>query len=235
MNESCVVYGSSGTGKSTGVMSDAAQEVGEKAMLIIDPQGKTAMTLLSLIEGVYGNVLIDDLRRTDRVLPMSLLRSSVNPDQMLREWENKRYREQLIEIIGRKSEQSMRDHPLIVYGLETAFIAYQSQKARVPLWMIRDIFKPWSPWHWQLVYGCSDKIIAELLRKLRKNMHEATRQSVYGPAERRIEAIFGEPAVIVRDSDREPDMERIVREKYVVFVVGGPGVSPEAFRTVSAI
>lgn len=225
MNESCSVIGGSGTAKSTCAMLDVYEEVGRKAILLADFQRSSAMTLLGMLEGEYPNVIVDDLSRRDRVIPLCLLRSGND------EWESRQYREDFFDLLGRKGEESIHDAPLKLFGVESACTVFQKQDTRPPIESLRYVFKPWSPWHHYLVNNCTDIVVRELLLKLRKNMHEATRQSLYGPAERKLDAVLSDPAIALRDSDKPVDMQRIMDEKTVVMVIGGQ--SPEAFRMIA--
>jgi hypothetical protein len=227
MNNSEVDYGTSGSGKSESSNVDVAAMVGQRAIMMVDFQGTSAMSLLRTI-GDYRYVLVDDLKRRDRVLPLRLLKTSDS------EWERKRFREEFAEILFRKTEENAHEHPLKLFGVETACKLYQSLTHLVPLCAIAELFMPWSPWHDFLLAHSTDRVVVGLLRKL-KGMHEATRQNIYGPAERLLQSVLTEPSIVLRDADREPDTERMIRDKYVVLVIGGRDVSVEAFRMVAAM
>lgn len=234
MNDSVLIIGGSRSGKTTCSNVDVASMAGTSAILYCDPQGNAARDMLQRMFP-YENVIVDDLTNTSRVIPMRLLQSSRAHDPTLRRWENRRHREDFAEMLFRKTDEKPHEHPLKSGGVDTAAMVYQTQTQRVPIEALAEAFMPWSPWHAYLVENCADPVHAGLLRRISNNqMHEATRQTLYGPAERILRAVLTEPCIALRDAGDEPDVARLVRDKYVVVVSGGRGVSREAFRMVAA-
>ena len=154
-NENVLIAGTAGKGKSTNyIQNDLVSEVGTRFILALDPQKTTGNALLEQIHGRYSKVLVDDLDRLDRVIPVPLLAAGGN------EIEERRSREDVLEVLYRSTEEVLSEHPMKTYFADRALLLYQrlpeEWRQKLPLRIIVHLFNPEDEWHHALVHLCED-------------------------------------------------------------------------------
>lgn len=235
-NKHTVIKGTSGTGKSTCYLEDLILEVGLMFILLIDPFGETADDFLKKLYGRYDKVLVDDLSWKDRVLPVCFLPVSDDPEEFERERQNKLHRDNVIESLLRMQDTDLLPQPVKEDTLDAGLLLYQKLpkaiRMQVPLHVICDLYRPWTEWHQFLTDACPDHELAMRFIRMR-SLHESTRLSSYGAAERVLMKTFAEPAVKRRDTHPGVNVPHLIREKYVIIIKGGPGVSMYPFRAIA--
>lgn len=238
MNNSTSRIGSSGSAKSTAAVQDTQRWIGNAFVDLHDPQGDTADLLLERIEGRYRNVIVDDLTRLDRVVPLSLITVSTAENTLVREKENNHQIHQLLEILGRQLEVSLLDQPMKRFYTEQAIKLWMSLKPEIrellPFFVITELMRPHSPWCDYLISQCTDPTIRNVFTKA-KTLHESTRLSTLGSAERLMDSFLGAPEIKARCTNQPSNLKHLVENKFVRITKGGPGVTKEAFRIVCAI
>lgn len=226
-NRNIVITGVSGSGKTESYLPELAEEVGEAFIDFYDPQEEAALKFAEYIIG-YDRVIFDDLSDHTKVLPVALCCRTGDP------WEDSRARDALLEVLGRKDDEDLHQHPLKRQGVDMALQLWQATPLDFPLHATTRFFKPWDSYFWHYVNHCPDASLAKRFKAM-YGLHEATRMNIYGAAERLLEGTLGDPVVIARDRPLTYDMETLVREKWVRITVGGRNVSREAIRMVMAM
>jgi hypothetical protein len=236
-NENKSVNGTSGGGKSTNTNTDQMKEVGEKFILEADYVGDSIDDFARRLCGRYPYVLIDDLSCASRVLPApQYLKVSESPDWSVRKDENQLSRNNQIEFLLRLQNTENIPQPVKIEMLDLGLNLYQHlpreirQKAPFAS-CIADLYLPWTDWHHYLCQVCPNQNLVERMKRSR-TLHESTRITTYGSAERPLRRTYEEGPVLRRDSQQGIDIGELIRKKYVVGIKGGPGVSVDAYRAV---
>src|SRR3989344_2155669 len=178
VNSSELVIGGSGEGKSENVQRRLMPQIGKKAIVLVDQPGATAEGLLRRICGKYGRLLVDHLRRKDRVMRQRLMATSESDDPVERDEANKLEREQFLQIGRDAPELDEKDFgPLKHYYADLALHLYQrcprEIRNRLPFTHLPLIFDTFSGVHRLLCDTCCDQsLVFPFIRG--RTPHEST-------------------------------------------------------------
>ena len=236
---SCLIVGSTGSGKSEGELVNLVRlaDRNEAAIVVLDGHGSLAFKTTGhwIARGYQARLVYEPLHATTRVLCWNMLTRSAAADPSRRLLEDAETRDELSQcFVVQRNLASLADRPLTKEWLEAAIDLCLGQPQTVPLGSLASAFRIGTPEYKRLIGDCDRREITgkfgELERLYRRNAVQFEIQT--GASRRLLELVCGSEVVRLRSRPGPFDWLQALRDRKLIAFDGGGIRSLEIKRTV---
>lgn len=236
---SCVVVGSTGSGKSEGLLRDLVRlaDRGDCAVVLLDGHGPLAVAAAGhwAARGHEPRLVFEPVDAVDRVLAWDMVPRSAAADPLRRALEDAETREELAQcLLAPRNLESLADRPWTKEWLDAAVALGLAQPGPVPLPALLDAFRPGTPAYERLLRDCGRPEVADKFRGLErlKRRNEVQYETLTGASRRLLEQVCGSEVVGLRARPGPFDWLAALRARRLVAFDGGGVRSRELKRTL---